>query len=118
MADPLRGVDIHFGGQTRTILYNMLAFRIAKKALGGQTIREAVKELDPPTVIELAAAGFVGGGDKRITTDRVATWLDLEPEAYVSLANAVGQAIAYAYERMTPKEAEPAPTTEGAPGKP
>jgi hypothetical protein len=118
MADPLRGVDVHIGNQTRTLLFNMLAFRIAKKALGGQSIREAIKDLDPPTVIELAAAGFIGAGDKRVTSDRVSVWLENEPEQYVPLANAVGQAIAFAYERMTPKDmTDDAATAEATPGK-
>lgn len=103
MADPLRGVDIHFGGQTRTLKFTMMAFRIAQKALGGIAIKEAIKQLDVATVIDLAAAGFTWQ-DSRVTPDRVTAWMENEPEKFPELANAVGTALSEAYMRMIPKD--------------
>ena len=103
MADPLRGVDIHFGGQTRTLKFTMMAFRIAQKSLGGVAIKDVVQKLDVATVIDLAAAGFAWQ-DNRVTPDRVTAWMENEPEKFPELANAVGNALSEAYLRMIPKD--------------
>lgn len=102
MADPLRGREIHLGGQTRQIRFTMKSFRIAQRTLNGMSIRQAVKDLDVAVVIDLAAAGFASS-NSTITPERVETWLENEPEKFTELANAVGEAIAEAYGRMMPK---------------
>ena len=103
MADPLRGVEIHIGGQTRTIRYTMSAFRIAEKLLGGRSLRDAVQDMGVGSVVDLATAGMVHL-DKRVTPERVTAWLEQEPEKFAELANAVGAAITEAYMRMVPKD--------------
>lgn len=113
MADPLRSRTINIGGSNRQMKFTFAAFRVAKRALAPVSLQAAIENLDPPTVCDLAAAGFFGGGDTRVTPDIVGGWIENEPEKFVELAMCVSDSVVDAYSRLKP----PAPMGEAQPAK-
>lgn len=113
MADPLRSRSINIGGADRSMKFTFAAFRVAKRALAPVSLQVAVENLDPPTVCDLAAAGFFGGGDARVTPDIVGSWIENEPEKFVELAMCVSDCVVDAYARLKP----PTPAGGAVPAK-
>lgn len=114
--DPLRGVALHIGNAQRTFKWSMRASRIAFSKFPGRELPEllhSIGHLNDHVLCEVAAAQLIDSTPT--TSDKVAAWLEAEPELKPQLVQVLIAAINEAIRRMVKSEV---PAGEAPPAPP